>query len=319
MNSVKQVDDLFQQWRSQSQTKEQLVVETAEAEIGWPYGWGAVASTCTPDHRRYYSQRDQCPPQDSANLINRCQVLKGSRSSCSGCEFYPDDVTGLNDCQGFIKQLLQRVGITLAGGGCTSMWDNDSNWTEKGPKSQMPKDKVCLAFQRDPEKPEKMQHVGLHIGDGVIIECAKTVHYNNITKSAWTHYAIVRGLGGDTPMPTHTTIRRGSTGPDVVECQQDLIQLNYDLSPYGADGKFGAKTEKAVKQFQSTHVDPTTGKQLKADGIVGPATWAALDSAVQPGTGLYTVTIKHLSLDQANELCNSYQNATKQEEVVSNA
>ena len=107
-------------------------------------------------------------------------------------------------------------------------------------------------------------------------------------------------------MPTHATIRRGSTGPDVVECQQDLISLCYDLSPYGADGKFGAKTETAVKQFQSTHVDPNTGKQLKADGIVGPATWAALDAAVTPGADLYTVTIQHLSYAQAQEIVSKY-------------
>ena len=108
-------------------------------------------------------------------------------------------------------------------------------------------------------------------------------------------------------MPTHTTIRRGSTGPDVVECQEDLIKLNYDLSPYGADGKFGAKTEKAVKDFQ-------TASGLKADGIVGPATWAALDAAVGPGTVLYTVTIQHLTLSQANALISQYPGAEKTEE-----
>lgn len=306
MNSVAKVDEIFQEWKSQGATKELLVVRTAEAEYGWPYGWGAFASTCTPDHRRYYSQRSQCPPQDSENLIKRCQVLNGSAGSCDGCQFYPEDVTGLNDCQGFVRQLLQRVGITLAGGGCTSMWDNNSNWTEKGQKSQMP-DKVCLVFQRDPDNPKKMQHVGLHIGNGVIIECATTVRYNSISKPAWTHYAIVKGLEGDTPMPTHTTIRRGSTGPEVVECQEDLIQLNYDLSPYGADGKFGAKTEKAVKDFQKA-------SGLKADGIVGPATWAALDAAVGPGTVLYTVTIPHLTLSQANTLISQYPGAEKTEE-----
>lgn len=315
MNSANHVNELFQQWKSQGMTKEALVVATAEAELGWPYGWGAVASLCTPDKRKYYSQRAGCPAKDAENLIKRCQVLNGSRSGCSGCQFYPGDTTGLNDCQGFVKQLLQRVGINLAGGGCTTMWENDSNWTEKGPKSQMPKDKVCLVFQRDPSDSQKMQHVGLHVGNDVIIECATTVRYNNATKSAWTHYAMVKGLGGSTPMPTHATIRRGSTGPDVVECQQDLISLGYDLSPYGADGKFGAKTETAVKQFQSTHVDPNTGKQLKADGIVGPATWAALDAAVTPGTDLYTVTIHDLTYDQAQEIVSKYGGSITKEGV----
>ena len=118
-------------------------------------------------------------------------------------------------------------------------------------------------------------------------------------------------------MPTHKTIKRGSTGPDVVECQQDLIQLGYDLSPYGADGKFGAKTESAVKSFQSTHVDPNTGNKLKVDGIVGPASWAALDAAVGPTPPTevkYTVTIPHLTLDQANGLISQYPGTTKSEE-----
>lgn len=108
-------------------------------------------------------------------------------------------------------------------------------------------------------------------------------------------------------MPTHATIRRGSSGPDVVECQQDLISLNYDLSPYGADGKFGAKTETAVKAFQKA-------SGLKADGIVGPATWSALDAAVEPGGAMYTVTIPHLTLSQANALTSQYPGAEKTEE-----
>ena len=108
-------------------------------------------------------------------------------------------------------------------------------------------------------------------------------------------------------MPTHTTIRRGSTGPDVVECQEDLIQLNYDVGPAGADGVYGRKTEAAVKAFQAN-------SGLTADGICGPRTWAALDAAVGPGTVLYTVTIPHLTLSQANALISQYPGAEKTEE-----
>ena len=319
MNSASQVDVLFSQWKSQGLTKETIVVNLAKAEIGWPYGWGAVNSMCTPSKRQYYSKRSQCPAKDAENLIERCQVLRSSsrKSSCSGCQFFPnDEETGLNDCQGWIKQLMQFVGISLAGGGCTTMWDNDSNWSEKGTKDRMP-NKLCLVFQYNKDK-YNMQHVGLHIGDGVIIECSGTVKYSNITKTAWTHYAMVRGLGGDTPMPTHATIRRGSTGADVVECQKDLISLGYDLGSYGADGKFGAKTEAAVKEFQRTHVDPNTGDKLKVDGIVGPASWAALDAAVGPSptptADRYTVTIPHLTLEQANALIAEYPAADKKKE-----
>ncbi len=58
-------------------------------------------------------------------------------------------------------------------------------------------------------------------------------------------------------------IRIGSAGGDVRE-----LQLNLNLNP---DGKFGSNTEMAVKQFQ-------TSMGLDADGIVGKATWEALEN-----------------------------------------
>jgi putative chitinase len=56
-------------------------------------------------------------------------------------------------------------------------------------------------------------------------------------------------------------LKLGSTGDDVVKLQQKL----------GVDpiGKFGPKTEAAVKDWQSAN-------GLTADGIVGPGTWAKM-------------------------------------------
>ena len=98
------------------------------------------------------------------------------------------------------------------------------------------------------------------------------------------------------PTPTRSTVRRGSTGEDVVYVQTRLIELGYDLSPYGADGKFGAKTEEAVKAFQRAN-------GLEPDGIVGKRTYAALDAAT---TDLYTVRIEHLGRSVAEELVQKY-------------
>ena len=69
-------------------------------------------------------------------------------------------------------------------------------------------------------------------------------------------------------------LRRGSKGPDVVRLQQQLAASGFD--PGGADGSFGAKTEAAVRAFQ-------TARGLSVDGIVGPKTWAALAAGGQPG------------------------------------
>jgi len=64
------------------------------------------------------------------------------------------------------------------------------------------------------------------------------------------------------------TILRGSRG-DAVRLAQEALKLRlYDPGPI--DGIFGAKTESAVKWYQSDH-------GLAADGIVGPRTWAGLD------------------------------------------
>ncbi len=58
-------------------------------------------------------------------------------------------------------------------------------------------------------------------------------------------------------------IRLGSSGSDVRE-----LQLNLGLT---VDGKFGSKTELSVKQFQQSMC-------LSPDGIVGKATWKALEN-----------------------------------------
>ena len=62
------------------------------------------------------------------------------------------------------------------------------------------------------------------------------------------------------------TLRKGDKGPEVRVVQEALVRYGYRLK---VDGDFGAFTESAVIQFQLR-------KKLKADGIVGPATRAAL-------------------------------------------
>jgi peptidoglycan hydrolase-like protein with peptidoglycan-binding domain len=99
----------------------------------------------------------------------------------------------------------------------------------------------------------------------------------------------------DTPVPPNTVDWKpyapGSTGAGVYALQYLLLAEGYTLD---VDGKFGPKTEAAVKEFQ-------TAKGILADGSVGPQTWATLvqGHTVQAGkTGEDVRAAQHL-LNQA--------------------
>ena len=60
--------------------------------------------------------------------------------------------------------------------------------------------------------------------------------------------------------------RVGDQGEDIAEIQGQLVLLGYDVM---ADGAFGAATADAIKEFQKA-------QGIKADGLIGPATYSAL-------------------------------------------
>ncbi len=68
------------------------------------------------------------------------------------------------------------------------------------------------------------------------------------------------------------TLKKGSQGQAVRDLQEALKALGF--TPGQVDGVFGANTEKAVKQFQSS-------VGIDADGIVGRVTWINIDEADQ--------------------------------------
>jgi len=164
-------------------------------------------------------------------------------------------------------------------------------------------------------------HVGLYIGGGYVIE-AKGAQYGvvktPITDKRWTYWGELKGVQYDGSVPDpqpapepepdqKPTLKRGSKGQYVTLLQTELINKGYSCGPQGADGDFGSNTEKAVKAFQTEHDGPD-GKALKIDGIVGQATWWALENAPERMT--YTVTIKHLTSDQKDKLMKEYPGAT---------
>lgn len=293
MNTYEDVVASLNNWRTMGMTKAEIVIALAEACLGWSYVWGGYGQKCTKANRESYAGRGSCPSAESDVIRNKCQQLRSSnpKSTCAGCRWYPGGSTLFFDCRGFTRWCLMRVGITIAGAGATSQWNTASNWQEKGEVKDIP-EKLCCVFMK---KGTKMSHTGLYVGNGKVIHCSGEVKIGKITDKGWTHYAIPNGLEGEIPV-TLPTLRKGSRGEYVTLLQTKLIQLGYDLSPYGADGLFGNKTLEAVKAFQANN-------SLTSDGIVGSRTWEALNSGV---TKLYTVTINHLSKSVADEIVSKY-------------
>lgn len=295
MNSAKKVADLIAQWKAEGLSKAEIVWKTAEACMSWPYAWGALGQECTTSNRKACMSRSAIAEGDRELIRKRCQILNDSASTCANCKYYPgNERTRLFDCRGFTRWVLQQVGFTLQGAGATSQYNNASNWEERGLIKDMPKDRICCVFQ---DVRGTKEHTGLGLGDA-IIHCSVEVKGGHTYDKGWTHYAVPKGIDGDVPVPTPTlpTLRKGSSGSYVTLAQTKLIQLGYDLAPYGADGKFGNKTLEAIKDFQRD-------RGLAVDGVIGPKTWEALESGKAE---LYTVTIHHVSTGIANALVTQY-------------
>ena len=83
-------------------------------------------------------------------------------------------------------------------------------------------------------------------------------------------WAILNGLGSS---GNSTLLKVGSKGEAVRNLQNLLISKGYSCGASGADGDFGQGTYNAVVAFQKVN-------GLDADGVVGPATWAALNGSI---------------------------------------
>ena len=124
-------------------------------------------------------------------------------------------------------------------------------------------------------------HVGLYVGNNTVIEAMGTINgvtTSRVTAGKWTHWGELQGVdySGNPEVKTQNseqtmegktwpTLRRGSKGESVKECQALLEKAGYSVGPCGIDGDFGRATLAAVKAFQSDH-------GLVVDGVVGPVT-----------------------------------------------
>lgn len=94
------------------------------------------------------------------------------------------------------------------------------------------------------------------------------------TKSFWygqkqAHRSTFGGATATTVKVELNELQKGANGEQVKTLQRLLIALGYNLGKYGADGDFGASTDRAVRAFQNA-------RKLGADGVVGKTTWDEL-------------------------------------------
>lgn len=293
MNSAEYVANLITDLKNKGCVLSDVAWQACLACVGWAYVFGAWGEFCTPANRR--KRYSAAHP----TIKTKCKNFNGDKA-CDGCQWYPDEQrTRIFDCRGFTDWVLRQVGIDLSGEGCTSQWNTEANWDSKGTINTLPKDKVVCLFV---QKGSKMEHTGFGY-NGETCECSSGVQYFQTMNKKWTHWALPKGLSGDMPTDKKPTLKRGSKGEYVRMAQTLLFEKGYDLGKCGIDGDFGRATEKAVKAFQKDN-------GLKVDGIIGDATWEALESP----TVLYTVTIPHLPRNLAEALVNQYPGSVMTEE-----
>ena len=214
------------------------------------------------------------------------------------------------DCSGVWAKAMNECGSYMYHGSNT-MWDKyctDKGTLKSGGRSDGLLLKPGSAIYTG-TKDGNHNHVGMYIGDGTVLEAGgvqKGVCLTPITASKWKCWGEMKRVdySGETPEPSKPILRRGSVGPYVTAVQAKLVQLGYDLKAYGADGKYGAKTETAVMAFQRDH-------GLSADGVVGPATYDALEAA---RAIRYTVVIQHVGKDVADGIIKTYGGTMTAEE-----
>ncbi len=321
MNTAAYVDEQIAILKTSGIPLSDAAWQAALLTVGWPYVFGDRGQYCTPANRRTAYNRT-AEGKNKDNIKAKCKNFDGS-GACSGCKWYPNGQRVRDyDCRGYTYWIiLQIYGFKIMGAGATSQWNTESNWKAKGEiKDGIPQGVIVCLFYTDKNNPKVMAHTGLYY-NGETCECSAGVqHFTSLNKK-WTHWAVPACVEGDTPTPSPTpptptptpekrpTLRRGSKGEYVVECQTDLVKLGYDIGPCGIDGDYGKATMAAVSKFQKDH-------GLTADGICGPKTWAALDKAIadldptpepEPVPAkTYTVTVSGLDKAAAESLATSY-------------
>lgn len=153
----------------------QDAVAFALAHVGDGYIYGATGWMCSPARRE---QQAKQYPEYRENILS-----VGTKWDGKTCW----------DCATFTRACAKAGGASLPSG-ATSQWRSGA-WGTKGTIDQLPEDAVAMLYR---QKGEIMQHTGLYLGDGTVVDARGTkygVVHQARNKYAWTHYAIPKGWG----------------------------------------------------------------------------------------------------------------------------
>lgn len=274
----------------------------------WGYIWGTAGIKWTRAKQEQINQTT-----DESRALSRKY----------GAKWIGHTVT---DCSGLFSRAFNQLGGTMYHGSNTMYlkWCAEKGELKNGKRTDGDILKPGTAVFCWNGK--TYSHVGLYIGGDTVIEAAGTqagVTTSKVTATKWKYWGELTGVefdvSGDDPAPAPTpapdpatspagkpTIRKGSKGEYVSLAQTMLINRGYNLEPYGADGSFGAVTEKAVKTFQRDW-------DLTADGIIGPKTWAMLESSPAKQQ-TYRVIFTGLTESEARALLAKWTGGTMERE-----
>ena len=204
------------------------------------------------------------------------------------------------DCQEMVEEAVRRAGGSMSYPGSNAMARAVSGLSPLKDALKAGLEPGMALFIREDggDYPAKyhadglgnFSHVGLYAGEDALTDTDKygkprscnVVHSSatmgrvagSTLSNGWTHAGYFREIDyGESKAPASDLgdriLKRGDTGSDVIEMQENLMVIGYDLGRYGADGKFGAETEAAVRAFQKD-------ADLVVDGKYGSITHKAL-------------------------------------------
>ena len=174
-------------------TREETARQAALDRVGDADVYGAWDQPCTPAERRKYARLS---PEYAEAIEDQCQVMRGTRSSCSGCKY---EGRRIHDCRGLTSACAGAAGVQIRGQTVARQW-NEAVWDRKGEIGTLPRDAQYAQLFR--HNGAKWAHTGCYIGNGETVDArghASGVIRKQLSQYKWTHWAIPVGMDESAP------------------------------------------------------------------------------------------------------------------------